>query len=120
MSLAEFWNRVRGWIPWDRERRRLQQMKDVVDGKPKKRKPFRSKVHLPWYSTDRPRNIVILAALGTTFLYWDTMVIVGKGAVTTYRIDKERIKYRRLLDEEDRIFEEQLAAGSVSEHLLKK
>jgi hypothetical protein len=119
MSVPGFWNRVRNWIPFASQRLRLQQVKENVEGKPRKRKPFQTKVLLPWYSLERPRNMIIGAGMVVLFLYWDTIVIVRKGFVASYRVHKEREKFLKQLDEEDRIFEEQLASGNVSEYLLK-
>lgn len=99
-------NRIKNWLPiLSPEERRLQQLKQSVEGKPKKRKPFQAKVTLPWYSLNRFRNLVIIAVSGVVWMNWDVGRHVGRSIKHGYRLEQERKKFIAELDEEDRRLE---------------
>lgn len=112
MSVSQLISRLKNWLPLDREQRRLQQLRNVVEGNPKKRKPFNTKVQLPWYSTSRLRNVAIISIAAMIFMFWDSFKLAHMGIKHGLMLERERRKFLKELDEEDRLFEERLIAAS--------
>lgn len=110
--MSQLVDRIRNWWPQDRERQKLQQLKDEVEGKTKKRRPFKGQVLRPWYSMRRGGNIFLLAVVGICFMFWPGLVMMKKSIVYDLRLRAERKRFLKQLDEEERVLEQQAAAGA--------
>jgi len=76
-----------------------------IDGK---RLPFMPAVHTPWYSISRTRNVVIISALLFYFAFSEQFNKVGRTLVYSYRLERERSKFLKQLDEEERRLDSRL------------
>ena len=102
VMLLRLLQRIRSSFPT--EERRLQAIKDAVEGKPK-RKPFQPRVTLPWYSLNRLRNMMVVAAVSVLYMYWDSAKMTGRAIERGFRLEKERKAFLKQLDEEDALIE---------------
>lgn len=102
--------------PLDQKDRQLRKLKQSIEGKSRKRKPFQAKIALPWYSIRRVRNQFILGLSGVIFMNWEVLKLMGRSAKFSYRLERERKEFNRQLDEEDRQWELQhgLSSGTSS------
>lgn len=108
-------SRIRSWLPLDSEQRRLGQLKNEIEGKPKKkRKPFDAKVAVAWWSPSRFRNQFIMAIAAVVYMYSDGLWFIKKGIFYDLRLRADKREFLKQLDEEDRLFEEELAASGGS------
>ena|SRR6218665_1005127 len=63
----------------------------------------------PWYSPNRPRNIVITAALFTSLIFIKPIIDCGRSFFASFRLMKEKKRINQELDEEERREAELLA-----------
>lgn len=92
-----------------RGEQKLIRLKEVgTDGS--KRRPMRAEVVHPWYSPFRRRNMIILGCGLVCFLFSKLISDFFKSIVRGKRLEAERQKFLKQLDEEDRIYEMKLAA----------
>ena len=113
MSLSQIFSRFRKWLPFVTEQRKLKQLKNEIEGKSKKRKPFKTTVELPWYSMNRSRNMLLLVFAAVGWMFWHPICNFKRAVHYGNNLERERRKFLKELDEEDRLFEEKLAAEST-------
>lgn len=90
------------------EEQKLIRLKKVaIDGS--KRRPMTAEVVHPWYSPFRRRNMIILGFGLVYFLFSKLISDFFKSIVRGEKMEAERQKFLKQLDEEDRIFEMKLA-----------
>lgn len=92
------------------EGQKLIRLKKVAtDGA--KRRPMTAEVVHPWYSLFRRRNMIILGCGLVYFLFSKLISDFFKSIVRGKKLEAERQKFLKQLDEEDRIYEMKLAAA---------
>ena len=92
------------------EEQKLIRLKKVAtDGT--KRRPMTAEVVHPWYSPFRRRNMIIFGCGLVYFLFSKFISDFFKSIVRGKKLEDERRKFLKQLDEEDRIYEMKLAAA---------
>lgn len=113
-ALMHVVERLKSWLSLGIEQQRLQSLKARVEGQPRKRKPFKPHVALPWYSLSRKGNIMLLAGLCTLGIFWDSVKMTYKSIKYSVKLERERRAFLKELDEEDRLLEQRDAAAVAS------
>ena len=85
----------------DPETLAVKKLKESVVGP--KRNPFKkARVIVPWYSIYRPRNIWIAGVITLWWMFSGGIHAVRVNVRDSFRLDNERKKFIKQLDEEDK------------------
>lgn len=61
----------------------------------------RASQQFPWYSLYRPTNVIIIAGFISSLIMFYPMYDIFKGFQRGFRLDRERAKFNRQLDDEE-------------------
>lgn len=112
------WNRIKSMLPlWlsrskvrPIEEQKLIRLNKDVDG-PKRRPMTEAKVLTPWYLPYRKRSMIFMCVGCALLLFSGFIGNIFRATKRGYRLEKEREKFIKQLDEEDRIYEMRIKAA---------
>lgn len=113
------WNRIKSMLPVWLTRPKVQTMEEQkmirlnkdFDGPKRRPMADEAKVLTPWYLPYRRRSILYLAVASALFFYSGFMGDIFRSTKRSFKLEKERKKFLKQLDEEDRIYEMRLKAA---------